>query len=131
MIAVNKADGDNVKRANIAAAEYRSALHILTPRSEHWHPPVVTYSALTGKGLAELWQKVLDHRTAMNASGEFAARRREQQVKWMWSMLEGRMMARLRADATIRARVKKTEAEVADGKMTPAVAAEQISEWLK
>src|SRR4051812_826771 len=88
MIAVNKADGDNIKRANLAAAEYRSALHILTPRSEHWFPPVETYSALTGAGLDRLWQKILDHRTAMNASGEFAARRREQQVKWMWSMLE-------------------------------------------
>ncbi|MBA7714460.1 putative GTPase [subsurface metagenome] len=131
MIAINKADGDNLKRANAAAAEYRSALHILTPRSEHWHPPVVTYSALTETGIAELWQKVLEHRTAMNASGEFAGRRREQQVKWMWSMLESRMMARLRADAAIRAKVKKTEAEVADGKITPAVAAEQIAEWLK
>ena len=131
MIAINKADGDNIKRATMAAAEYRSALHILTPRSEHWHPPVVTYSALTGNGIAELWQRVLDHRTAMNASGEFAARRREQQVKWMWSMLENRMMARLRSDAAIRSKVKKTEAEVADGRMTPAVAAEQIAEWLK
>jgi LAO/AO transport system kinase len=131
MIAINKADGDNIKRANMAAAEYRSALHILTPRSEHWYPPVLTYSALTGNGIAELWQKVLDHRTAMNASGDFAARRREQQVKWMWSMLEGRMMARLRSDATIRARVKKTEAEVAEGRLTPSVAAEQIAEWLK
>ncbi|MGE0286457.1 MAG: methylmalonyl Co-A mutase-associated GTPase MeaB [Bradyrhizobium sp.] len=131
MIAINKADGDNLKRATTAAAEYRSALHILTPRSEHWHPPVVTYSALTGNGIAELWQKVLDHRTAMIASGEFAARRREQQVKWMWSILESRMMARLRSDAAIRARVKKTEAEVADGRITPAVAAEQIAEWLK
>src|SRR6187455_2783631 len=131
MIAVNKADGDNVKRANLAAAEYRGALHILSPRSEHWYPPVLTYSALTGTGVPELWQKILDHRTAMNASGEFAGRRREQQVKWMWSMLESRMMARLRADAAIRAKVKKTEAEVADGRMTPTVAAEQIAEWLK
>src|SRR5919201_2378559 len=78
MIAINKADGDNLKRANMAAAEYRSALHILKPRSEHWQPPVGTYSALTGAGLDRLWQKILDHRTAMNASGEFAARRREQ-----------------------------------------------------
>src|SRR6201986_2901451 len=131
MIAINKADGDNLKRAQHAAADYKSALHILTPRSEHWHPPVVTYSALTGNGIAELWQKVLDHRKAMNASGDFAARRREQQIRWMWSMLEGRMMARLRADAAIRARVKKTEAEVAEGKMTPAVAAEQIVELLR
>jgi LAO/AO transport system kinase len=130
MIAVNKADGDNVKRANLAAAEYRGALHILTPRSEHWHPPVLTYSALTGTGIDALWQKILDHRSAMNASGDFAARRREQQVKWMWSMLEQRMLARLRADPGVRARVKKTETEVAEGRISPALAAEQIAEML-
>jgi LAO/AO transport system kinase len=131
MIAINKADGDNIKRANLAASEYRGALHILTPRSEHWNPPVMTYSALTATGIDTLWQKVLDHRTAMNASGEFAGRRREQQVKWMWSMLEQRMMARLRADASVRAKVKRIEAEVADGRITPALAAEQIGEMLK
>jgi LAO/AO transport system kinase len=131
MIAVNKADGDNIKRANHAAADYRSALHILSPRSEHWHPPVETYSALTGNGIAKLWQKILDHRAAMNASGEFAKRRREQQVKWMWSMLESRMLARLRAEPSVRARVRKMETEVADGRVTPALAAEQIAEMLK
>jgi LAO/AO transport system kinase len=130
MIAINKADGDNLKRAQKAAAEYRSALHILSPASKHWQPPVLTYSALTGAGIAELWQKILDHRAAMTASGDFAARRREQQVKWMWSMLEQRMLARLRADASIRARVKKVEAEVADGRITPSVATEQIAELL-
>ncbi|WJR80730.1 methylmalonyl Co-A mutase-associated GTPase MeaB [Bradyrhizobium sp. NP1] len=131
MIAINKADGDNIKRANHAAADYRSALHILKPRSEHWHPPVLTYSAMTGKGIPELWQKVLDHRTAMNASGEFASRRREQQVKWMWSMLEQRLLARLRAEPSVRARVKKLEAEVADGRLTPAVAAERLADMLR
>src|SRR6478752_2521895 len=130
MIAVNKADGDNVHRATTAAAEYRAALHILSPRSENWSPPAITYSAVTGNGLDRLWQKILDHRTAMNASGEFAARRRQQQVKWMWSMLEQRMMARLRADPAIRARVKKIEADVADGRVTPALAAAQIAEML-
>ncbi|HTO66304.1 MAG TPA: methylmalonyl Co-A mutase-associated GTPase MeaB [Bradyrhizobium sp.] len=131
MIAINKADGDNIKRANIAAGDYRGALHILSPRSQHWQPPVVTYSALTGAGIAELWQKVLDHRAAMTASGEFASRRREQQVKWMWSMLESRMMARLRSDAAIRARVKKIEGEVAEGRIAPALAAETIAEMLQ
>jgi LAO/AO transport system kinase len=77
-----------------------------------------------------LWQKILEHRTAMNASGEFAERRREQQVKWMWSMLEQRMMARLRADPAIRSKVRKIEAEVADGRIAPALAAEQIADML-
>jgi LAO/AO transport system kinase len=131
MIAVNKADGDNIKRANLAAGEYRGALHILTPRSEHWHPPVLTYSALTGAGIDTIWQKILDHRTAMNASGEFDARRRDQQVKWMWSMFEQLTMARLRADASVRAKVKRIETEVAAGRISPAFAAEQIAEMLR
>lgn len=127
MIAVNKADGDNIRRAKSAAAEYHAALHILTPRSEHWHPPVVTYSALTGHGIDAMWQKILDHRTAMNASGDFAARRREQQVKWMWAILDERMRSRLRSDAAIRAKLKQTESAVADGRMTPAIAADMIA----
>ena len=130
MIAINKADGDNIKRANLAAAEYRSALHILTPRSEHWQPPVLTYSALTGAGIETLWQKILDHRTAMNASGELP-RRRQQQVKWMWSMLEQLTMARLRSDASVRAKVKRIETEVAGGRISPALAAEQVAEMLR
>jgi LAO/AO transport system kinase len=67
----------------------------------------------------------------MNASGDFAARRREQQVKWMWSMLEERMMARLRSDASVRSKVRRIEADVADGKLTPAIAAEEIMKILR
>src|SRR5881227_3095578 len=62
MIAVNKADGDNVKRARAAAGKYRAALHILTPRSPTWAPPVVMYSALTGDGIVPLWEQALAHR---------------------------------------------------------------------
>lgn len=131
MIAINKADGDNMKRANRTAADYRGAMKILTPRSKHWFPPVLTYSGLTGAGVPELWQKIVEHRTAMNASGEFTARRSEQQVKWMWSMFEDRMKARLRSDVTIRAKVKQIEARVGNGSTSPALAAEQIADLLR
>jgi LAO/AO transport system kinase len=130
MIAINKADGDNLKRAQHAAAEYRSALHILSPRSEHWDPPVETYSALTGDGIAKLWQKILDHRIAMNASGDFAARRREQQVKWMWSMLEERLFAPLRSDRALKAALPRIEADVAGGRLAPNAAVELIADML-
>jgi len=127
MIAVNKADGDNVKRARAAAGEYRAALHILTPRSPTWAPPVVTYSALTGEGIAGLWDQVLAHRQQLVAVGEFAARRREQQVKWMWSMLEDRFHLRLKTDAKLKARVPAIEKAVADGTLSPALAVEEIA----
>ncbi len=131
MIAVNKADGDNIARANAAAAEYRAALHILAPRSPTWSPPVMTYSAMTGNGIAELWAQVLDHKEKMRASGELAERRREQQVKWMWTMLEERLTARLRSDPAVRAKVRQAETAVAAGKLAPTLAVEQIAQLLE
>jgi LAO/AO transport system kinase len=130
MIAVNKADGDNLKRAQAAAGEYRAALHILTPRSANWSPPVVTYSALTGSGVGELWAQILAHRERMEATGERAALRREQQVKWMWSMLNDRVLGRLRTDASLRARLPAIEAEVAGGRLSATLAVAQIAEMM-
>jgi LAO/AO transport system kinase len=127
MIAINKADGDNVKRAKAAAAEYRAALNILSPHSPTWTPPVATYSALSGGGIAELWETVLDHRERMTKAGELAARRREQQVKWMWAMLEERMFSRLKSDPALKAKLPRIEAAVAAGRMTPAMAVDEIA----
>jgi len=130
MIAVNKADGDNLKRAKVAAAEYRAALHILTPRLAEWQPPVVTYSALTGTGLAELWEHVVDHERRLTATGAFAARRREQQVKWMWALLEDRLRSRLASDSKLKAKLPQLERAVAEGTLSPALAVDDIVETL-
>jgi LAO/AO transport system kinase len=126
MIAINKADGDNLPRAKAAAAEYRAVLHILNPRSPHWTPPVVTYSALTGDGIAALWQHVLDHRDKLTAAGKLAVRRGEQQVKWMWSMLEERLFAPLRSDRALKAALPRIETDVAAGRLAPNAAVEEI-----
>jgi LAO/AO transport system kinase len=130
MIAVNKADGDNIERARLAAADYRAALNILQPQSETWSPPVVTYSALTGNGIAELWQQVLAHKDKMTASGERERRRRAQQVKWMWTLLEERLTARLRNDPAVRTKLKQAEAAVATGRLAPTLAVEEIAKLL-
>jgi LAO/AO transport system kinase len=127
MIAVNKTDGDNVQRAKSAAAEYRAALNILVPRSPNWSPPVLPYSALTGQGIGELWAEVVAYRDKMIKTGELAGRRREQQVKWMWSMLEERLTARLRGDPAVRAKLRTAETAVAAGKLAPTLAVEQIA----
>jgi len=126
MIAVNKADGDNLGRAKAAAAEYRAALHILTPRLAEWQPPVVTYSALTGTGVAPLWGHILDHRSRLTATGAFAARRREQQVKWMWVLLEDRIRGKLAADPKLKAKLPHWQRAVADGTLSPAVAVDDM-----
>jgi len=130
MIAVNKADGGNLERARLAAADYRAALNILAPQSATWSPPVITYSALTQNGIGELWSQVLAHKKKMTDSGELEVRRREQQVKWMWTMLEERLTARLRNDASVRSKLRQAEAQVAAGKLAPMLAVEEIAQLL-
>jgi LAO/AO transport system kinase len=126
MIAVNKADGDNLARARAAAAEYRAALHILTPRSPAWTPPVMTYSGLTGDGIADLWAQVIAHRDKLTATGEIEARRRAQQVKWMWTMLDEFWRARITSEAKLRAKLPRIEAAVAAGELSPASAVDEL-----
>jgi LAO/AO transport system kinase len=127
MIAVNKADGDGAARATAAAAEYRAALHILTPASPHWTPRVITVSGLTGLGLDDLWAKVIDHRSRLQASGELEAKRRAQDRKWVWALVHERLNERLRGDPTVRGRVPEIERAVEEGKLSPTTAADEIA----
>jgi len=131
MIAINKADGDNLARAKAAAAEYKAALNILTPSSPNWSPPVITCSALKGDGIADLWSNILQHRDRLTTSGELSARRGEQQVKWMWTMLEERLFAPLRSNRAIKAELTKIEAEVSTSRLAPAAAVEKIAAMLE
>jgi LAO/AO transport system kinase len=126
MIAVNKADGDGAIRAQAAAAEYRAALHILAPSSPLWSPPVVLISGLANEGLSAMWDHILTHRTRFIASGGWATRRRAQDVKWMWAMIEDRLLNRLRDDPVLRARLPAIEQSVAEGAISATAAAETI-----
>lgn len=126
MVAVNKADGDNRTRAELAASDYRAALHLMSPTSPTWTPPVVTCSGLTGEGLDELWHQVEVHRQKLSTTGELEAKRRAQQVRWMWSMLDDRLRDDLRADPAIRAVLSDVEARVHDGEIPATVAVDEI-----
>jgi LAO/AO transport system kinase len=63
----------------------------------------------------------------MNRIGELAARRRQQQVKWMWALLEERILGRLRSDPALRAKLPRLEAAVADGRMSASLAVEELA----
>jgi LAO/AO transport system kinase len=125
MIAINKADGEFEARATVTAADYRAALHILTPQSATWQPPVATISALADRGLDALWADIQRHRAAMTASGELADRRRDQAVAWMHELIEAGLRRSLR-QPSIRPRLASLIGEVRAGTVMPTVAAEEI-----
>ena len=128
LIAVNKADGDNVPAARTAVRDYSSALRLTHPTSPTWNPPVMTCSGQNGDGLEDLWGRIADHRSLMTATGEWDDRRRAQRLAWMWSMVEGRLLDSLRADPAVLGLLMAAEAEVLDGLTTPSAAAERLLE---
>ncbi len=126
MVAVNKADGANTDAAESAAAEYRRALHLLTPASASWTAPVVTCSAQTGAGISELWDRVVEHQSITTASGEREARRHRQQVDWMESMLATRVLERFMSDPDVVEAKVRLEAEVLAGRMAASTAVDRL-----
>lgn len=126
LIAVNKADGDNRLRAQQAVSHYRNALRIIEPESASWRPPVLMVSALTGEGLEELWRQIGRHRERLTASGELAAKRRRQQVQWMWTMLDDRLMQALKLHPGVQTLLPELEQAVAEGRLTPTLAVERV-----
>jgi LAO/AO transport system kinase len=126
LIAVNKADGDNVKRARVAAADYRRAVHLMTPASPSWTPPVTTCSALTNEGLPDIWEKIVTHRQRLVATGERQERRQRQQIGWMWSLIGDRLLDEFRDSPVVAGELQAAEAGVLAGELPPAVAADRL-----
>jgi LAO/AO transport system kinase len=126
LIVVNKAD-DDPARAEAAAAEYRAALHVLQPVSPVWSPRVLTISGLKNQGVDRLWAWIEDHRRRLQANGALAAKRRQQQIRWMWSMLEDRLRSRMHGDPRLRVILPRLENEVGAGRLPVASAVEEIA----
>ncbi len=128
IVAVNKADGDNVERAALAKRQLETGLHYMRPKVASWMAKVVSCSAREGTGLDELWSVVLEHRKALSDAGDFVARRQQQQVRWMWSMINERLLSAMREHPAVAARVHPLEASVAEGQVTASQAAEELLE---
>lgn len=119
IVAINKADGDNIARATAAAAEYTGALHIFTPADAVWQPKVLTISGRDNGGLDTLWSTISAHRTCMRDTGEFEARRQRQAVGWMRALLQERLSSMAAATPALAARRSELERAVQAGTMTP------------
>ena len=125
-LVITKADSDLAGAAERARADYAQALHLLSPASADWTPPVIKCSAVTGEGIAEIWATVGRYRGAAEKSGALRARRAEQARAWMWSEVNETLMSRLREGRRVDKMVAATEAKVIAGEMTPGEAARAV-----
>lgn len=128
LLAVNKADGDNVSRANVACAEYRRVLNFLQPATEGWKTRCVTCSALVPETLAALWESIGKFAAATRASGVFEKRRKHQSIEWMHAMIGEELHHRFFRNERVRRLLPEIEKLVAAQTMPAATAVRKIME---
>ena len=126
MIAVNKADGEMKNAANRAVMEYQHALDILNPKSANWKPRSLSCSAFTGDGLAAIWETICDYKRLLKDAGEWQEKRKSQQVEWMWAIIRERILSKIETNEKVQSLVPQLELQVAESKLTPALAASEI-----
>ncbi|GHG78111.1 methylmalonyl Co-A mutase-associated GTPase MeaB [Streptomyces griseocarneus] len=128
LVAVNKADGPHERDAKAAARELAGALRLMQSPDAAWNPPVLTCSARENTGLDTLWERIEQHRRVLEATGELASRRRDQQVDWTWTMVREQLLAELRAHPGVRRLGPDLEQRVREGTLTASLAAERLLE---
>lgn len=130
-ILINKADGDNRSRAELAGQQYVNALHILQPKSLNWQVPVLMCSALKGQGVAEVWEMIEGFRQAMAKSGELQEKRRRQNNDWMWALLMDGLKEMFLGDKNVAGLLAGVKQAVAEEVTTPSAAARRLLEAFK
>ncbi len=128
LVAVNKADGGNLGAAERACAEAQNALHFFPARESGWTPRAMTCSALTGTGIRELWDSVIEYVALTKADGWFEHARRAQQKRWLHAMIEYALRQRFETHPAVRHSLAALERDVADGRTSSFRAARMLLE---
>ncbi|HKK90630.1 MAG TPA: methylmalonyl Co-A mutase-associated GTPase MeaB [Desulfobacteraceae bacterium] len=125
-LAINKADGDNRQRAEKARQDYEIALHMVSPDSPNWRPPVLCCSSVVKNGTENVWETVLAHKKAMKQSGEFDEKRKKQALEWMWTLVYDGLKVRFRENTRVAAEIPQIAAKVEKEVISPSAAAEML-----
>jgi LAO/AO transport system kinase len=125
-VAVNKADGDNVRPAEKARSDAEGALHLFPSRASGWSPRALACSARTGVGVREIWSLILEHHQSVSENGYLERVRRDQNLGWLRESVERGLMQMLSSNPIVRERLAELEQQVADGMTSPVAAAKQV-----
>lgn len=125
-IAINKADGDNLKAAKLAKVEFNRALHLYPQKASEWQPKVTLCSALKREGISEIWALISEYLEHTKANAYFKRHRTEQNKFWLLQTIEDRLKSNFFNQPKIKEELKIQLQRIEDGKTTPFVAAEYL-----
>ncbi|QXP61638.1 methylmalonyl Co-A mutase-associated GTPase MeaB [Olleya sp. HaHaR_3_96] len=125
-IAINKADGDNVKRAKLAKVEFNRALHMYPIKDSDWQPKVSLCSALTNEGISDIWDVISDYITLTKQNNYFNTKRTEQNKFWLLQTIEEQLKAVFFNNPDIKIELNKQLALIEANQTTPFAAADYL-----
>lgn len=130
-ILVNKADGNNKQKAMMAKVDYNQVLHYLRPATEGWTTRAYTCSSITGEGISEIWQVVMDFKNSMEVSGKLQKRRQEQTWDWVREMAWSYVNTLIFQDTSIMGCEEEVKKQLMSGNITASLAAQKIIDDVK
>ncbi len=123
---INKADGENLTSAKIAAQEYKNALHLFPANTNNWIPTTATCSAINNTGIAEVWQIIESFKNLTKLNGTFDSERKKQAKYWLEHAINYNLKELFYNNTEIKAKIETIENEVQEGKLSPFKAAKQL-----
>ena len=126
LLVINKADGDNIKKAMMAKTEYSNALHLFPPSDSGWIPCVDTCSSLTREGVSNIWNRIAEYRSFTESNGFFHKKRMEQNRQVFYESIEETLKSNFFSRKDISVQLKKLESEIIAGNLNPYIAAHQL-----
>ncbi|AOW09560.1 methylmalonyl Co-A mutase-associated GTPase MeaB [Flavobacterium gilvum] len=125
-VMINKADGDNVKKANLAKVEFNRALHLFPKKKSGWIPTTATCSALTKEGIDTIWQTISNYFELVNANHYFEEKRKEQNLFWMIETIDQQLKTHFYNQPKITELLESTKKEVQNNTISPFAAAQIV-----
>ncbi|MGA2248464.1 MAG: methylmalonyl Co-A mutase-associated GTPase MeaB [Verrucomicrobiota bacterium] len=126
LVAINKADGENRLRAELARLDQSAALHYLQPATSEWPTEVVLCAGLTGEGIPEIWERVEQFYAKLEPKGVIALRRQEQSLTWLKDLIQDELKRRFYRDTRVKARLPVIQQALLRGEITAVRAAESL-----
>jgi len=125
-IVINKADGDNIDKAKLAASQFRNALHLFPPAESGWTPQVLTYSGYYNLGIAEIWKMIDEYVRFTKDNGYFEYKRNEQSKYWMYESINETLRNTFYHNPAVESMLHSTEQQVLKNEISSFVAAKQM-----
>lgn len=126
LIAINKADGSNLEKAEMAKVQYKNAIHLFPKKESGWEPGVLTCSAYRKTGIAEIWQQIENYKSQTTGNGYFSKKRNEQAIYWMHETIEEQLKQNFYGHPQIREHLEELENQVMNDKVSSFVAAQEL-----